>query len=129
VVRAVLEGVANRGADLLEAARADTGIDIQVVRIDGGMSENPTFRQALADATDQAIEIAPVADATTIGAAFMAGLGIGVWSDMSDLDSLWRPSMVVEPQQRNDHGARRSRWNEALERSAGWIPELSALDF
>jgi glycerol kinase len=129
VVRAVLEGVADRGADLLEAARADTGIDIQIVRIDGGMSENPTFTQALADATDRAIEVAPVADATTIGAAFMAGLGIGVWSDMSDLDSLWRPSIVVEPHQSGQHASRRSRWRKALERSAGWIPELSALDF
>jgi len=129
VVRAVLEGVANRGADLLEAARADTGIDIQVVRIDGGMSENPTFAQALADASNQVIEVAPIAESTTIGAAFMAGLGIDVWSDMSDLDSLWRPSVVVEPQQGDEHASRRSRWQDALERSAGWIPELSALDF
>lgn len=129
VVRAVLEGVAHRGADLLDAAKADTGIDIQVVRIDGGMSENPTFAQALANATNQAIEVAPVAESTTIGAAFMAGLGVGVWSDMSDLEALWTPSSVVEPQQGEDHEALRARWRKALGRSAGWIPELSALDF
>jgi glycerol kinase len=51
VVRAVLEGVAQRGADLLEAAEADTGITIETLRVDGGMSANPTFVQALADAT------------------------------------------------------------------------------
>lgn len=129
VVRAVLEGIAHRGADLLDAAKADTGVDIQVIRIDGGMSENPTFTQALADATNQAIEVAPVAESTTIGAAFMAGLGIGIWNDMSDLETLWKPSSVVEPRQGALHESRRARWSDALDRSAGWIPELSALDF
>ena len=51
VVRAVLEGVAQRGADLVEAAEADTGLSIEALRVDGGMSANPTFTQALADAT------------------------------------------------------------------------------
>ncbi len=77
VVRAVLEGVAHRGVDLLEAARADTGSEVATVRIDGGMSRNPTFVQALADAAGCAIEVAPVAESTTVGAAFLAGLGVG----------------------------------------------------
>jgi glycerol kinase len=129
VVRAVLEGVAHRGADLLDAARSDTGMEIQIVRIDGGMSENPTFTQALADATNQPIEVAPVAESTTIGAAFMAGLGVGIWNNMSDLEALWKPSLIVEPKQGENHKSRRANWRRAIDRSAGWIPELSALDF
>lgn len=129
VVRAVLEGIAHRGADLLDAAGSDAGIDIHTVRIDGGMSANPTFAQAVANAAGRAIEVAPVADSTTVGAAFMAGLGVGVWSDMHDIDDLWRPAATIEPDAAWDHAARRAQWHEAVDRAAQWIPELSALDF
>jgi glycerol kinase len=129
VVRAVLEGIAHRGADLLEAANADTGLDIHTVRVDGGMIANPTFVQALADAADLPIEVAPVAESTTIGAAFMAGLGVGVWDDIHDLDDLWKPAQIVEPSPGNDHAGRRARWRDAVDRAAGWYPDLSALDF
>ena len=129
VVRAVLEGIAHRGADLLEAANADTGLDIHTVRVDGGMIANPTFLQALADATDLPIEVAPVAESTTIGAAFMAGLGVGIWDDIHELDDLWKPARVVEPSPGHDHAGRRARWRDAVDRAAGWHPDLSALDF
>jgi len=129
VVRAVLEGVAHRGADLVEAARADTGVDIHTVRIDGGMSRNPTFARALADAIGSPIEVAPVAESTTIGAAFLAGLGAGAWSSIDDVDRLWQPAAVVEPAADVDRAATRARWTDALARSAGWHAELSMLDF
>ena len=129
VVRAVLEGIAHRGADLLDAAAADTGIDVTEVRVDGGMSENPTFVQALADAADRPIEVSPVAESTTIGAAFMAGLGVGVFGGIDDLDDLWRPARVVEPRQAATAAGPVSAGRDAVSRSAGWIPELSSLDF
>jgi glycerol kinase len=129
VVRAVLEGVAHRGADLLEAAIADSGIEVSTIRIDGGMSENPTFVQALADSTGRPIEVSPVAESTTIGAAFVAGLGVGLFGSMSDLDELWRPARVVEPSSGRNRDALRARWHEAVARAGGWIPELSALEF
>jgi len=128
VVRAVLEGIAHRGADLLEAAEADTGVEISAVRIDGGMSTNPTFVQAVADATGRPIEVAPLAESTTIGAAFVAGLGAGVFGGMDDLEALWRPNRVVDPSG-IDRQAHRDRWHTAVERTLGWIPDLSALDF
>ncbi len=129
VVRAVLEGVAHRGADLLDAARSDSGVDIHTVRIDGGMSANPTFAQALADAANCPIEVSPVTEATTIGAAFMAGLGVGVFDSIDDLDALWRPAHVVEPSDPSTHARRRERWSDALERAGGWHADLSALEF
>ena len=124
-MRAVLEGVAHRGADLVEAAEADTGRSIAEVRIDGGMSENPTFVQALADATGRAVEIAPVTEATTLGAAFLAGLATGVWSGLDDVAAAWRPRHTVEPSGALDRAA----WHRATERARGWIPDLSSLDF
>lgn len=129
IVRAVLEGVAHRGADLIDAATADTGIDIHTVRVDGGMTRNPTFVQALADATERPIEVAAVSESTTIGAAFMAGLGVGIWDDIHDLDDVWRPSHVVHPSAGVHAAETRARWIDALDRAAGWHPDLSALDF
>jgi glycerol kinase len=124
VVRAVLEGVAHRGADLIEATVADTGLPIAALRVDGGMSTNPTFTQALADASGHPVEVSPVVEATTTGAAFLAGLAMGVWGSIDDADRVWSPSRVVEPGTRLD----RELWARAVERAAGWIPELSALD-
>jgi glycerol kinase len=129
VVRAVLEGVAHRGADLIDAAVADTGTAIDVVRIDGGMAANPTFVQALADASGRSIEVAPETDSTTIGAAFMAGVGIGRWDSVEQVEDLWRPARVVRPNPSVDRDAARRSWENAIGRAREWIPGLSALDF
>jgi len=67
VVRSVLEGVAHRGADLLEAAESDSGFSVEALRVDGGMSENPVFVQALANAVGRPVELAPFLEATTLG--------------------------------------------------------------
>ena len=117
--------MAHRGADMVVAAETDTGLTIPVLRVDGGMSANPTFVQALADATGKPVEVSPVAEATTLGAGLLAGLSVGVWSDLDDIAASWSPARVVEPGEPLD----RQRWAVAVERAAGWIPELSALDF
>ena len=128
VVRAVLEGIAQRGVDLLDAAIADTGVGIEHLRIDGGMSTNPTFVQALADAAGRPVEVAPVPESTTIGSAFLAGVGVGIWGDVADVAQLWHPAAVVDPDPRVDTAAARQTWKNALQCAGEWIPELSALD-
>lgn len=125
VVRAVLEGVAERGADLVEAAEHDSGVTLDSLRIDGGMSANSVFVQHLADATRTPVAVAPVKEATALGAGFLAGLAIGTWSGWSDLASTWRPVAEVEPGPPTD----RDRWHDAVERAARWHTDLSALDF
>jgi glycerol kinase len=125
IVRAVLEGVAHRGADLLEAVVADSGLDVEVLKCDGGMSANATFVQALADATGHRIEVAPVTEATTLGAAFLAGTATGVWSSLTEASALVHPRLVVDPARRLDRG----RWLEARSRAEKTVPELSSLHF
>ncbi|MEY2435647.1 MAG: glycerol kinase [Acidimicrobiaceae bacterium] len=125
VVRAVLEGVAQRGADLVEAAEADSGRVLPALRIDGGMAANPTFVQALADATAKPVEVSPELEATTRGAGFLAGLAIGTWTSEDDIGATWAPARVIEPEGSFD----RDRWREACRRAGAWYPELSALDF
>ena len=125
LVRAVLEGVAHRGADLVEATEADTGLAIPRLRVDGGMSANGTFVQALADATGRPVGVSPEREATTLGAGYLAGLAVGTWSGWDDVAGRWRPAAVVEPARALD----RARWREAVERAAGWEPDLSAISF
>jgi glycerol kinase len=125
LVRAVLEGVAHRGADLVEAAEADTGLALDHLRVDGGMTGNPTFLQALADATQRPVEVSPEREATTLGAGFLAGLAVGTWGGWDELAGTWRPRTVVAPVRALD----RDRWREAVERAAGWEPDLSAISF
>ncbi len=125
ITRAVLEGVAQRGADLVEAAELETGLQVPTLRIDGGMSENPTFVQALANAAGRPVEVSRQTEATTLGAAYLAGIATGVWNGLDDIAAAWRPRAVVDPNGTLD----RSAWARAVQRSRGWIPELSALDF
>ena len=125
VVRAVLEGVAHRGADLLEAAEADGACSIPSLRVDGGMTANAVFVQALADACQRPVEVSPVLEATTLGAAFLAGMAVGIWAGEDDVAATWLPRATVEPARTTD----RERWREACERARAWVPELSALNF
>jgi glycerol kinase len=125
LVRAVLEGVAHRAADLLEATEADSGLSIGALRVDGGMSANATFVQAVADATQRRVEVCREREATTLGAGFLAGLAVGTWSGWDDIAAAWVPRTVVEPGDPLD----RARWGEAVERAANWFPELSAITF
>ena len=129
VVRAVLEGIAHRGADLVEAALDDTAaagitMDVETLHVDGGMTANATFLQALADATQRAVEVAPVREATMLGAAFSAGLALGIWSGDDELAATWHPARRVEPGAPLD----RERWRAAVARAEAWIPELSTID-
>jgi len=125
VVRAVLEGVAQRGADLLDAAEADAGRGVEALRMDGGMSANGVFVQAVANACGRPVEVSPVLEATTLGAAYLAGMSAGLWADEDDVAAAWRPRAIVEPTARLD----RDRWRDAVNRASGWIPELSSLQF
>jgi glycerol kinase len=124
IARAVLEGVAHRGADLVDAAEADASTSIPSLRIDGGMTANVCFVQALADATARPVEVSPVLEATALGAAFLAGMAIGTWSGWDEIADMWEPSRVVEPRGDGD----RSRWQDAVARSREWYPELSSLE-
>ncbi|MFP5321121.1 MAG: FGGY family carbohydrate kinase [Acidimicrobiia bacterium] len=124
VARAVLEGVALRSAELLDAAEADTGLAVEVLRVDGGMSANQVVVQALADATARPVEVSHQREATALGAGFLAGTAVGVWPDLPTAVATRPAGRRVEPTGTLD----RARFSEASRRARGWIPELSALE-
>jgi glycerol kinase len=130
IVRAVLEGVAHRGADLVEASERDSGFPIDALRIDGGMTDNEVFVQALADAIGRTVEISPVLEATTLGAGLLAGLAVGTYATTTELAGTFSPRRTVEPQRNDaDRLALRDRWLAARSKAEGTIPELSGISF
>ena len=89
------------------------------------MSANPTFVQALANATGRPVEVSPVLEATALGAGLLAGLSSGVWSSWDEIADTWSPAVAVDPVASTD----RDRWKDAVERASAWYGDLSALDF
>lgn len=123
LARAVLEGVALRAAELLDAAEADTGLRVEVLRVDGGMSANRTLVRALADAVQRPVEVSAQREATALGAGFLAGTAVGTWPDLAAAVATRTTGERVDPAGSLD----RDRFAEARGRAAGWIPELSSL--
>ena len=130
IVRAVLEGVAHRGADLVEASEQDSGFPIDALRVDGGMADNDVFVQALADAIGRSVQISPVQEATTLGAGLLAGLAVGAYSSTEELAGTFSPRRTVEPQVGDaERTTSRERWLAARSKAEGTIPELSGISF
>jgi glycerol kinase len=82
--------------------------------------------QALADACNRPIEVSPQREATTLGAAYLAMVGIGAIDAVESLEQRWVPSQVVEPSGRDP---RRDRWADAVSRAEKTIPDLSGVEF
>ena len=130
IVRAVLEGIAQRGRDLVDAAEEDSGISLPSLRVDGGMSTNLIFVQALANALDRPVELSRELEATTLGAGLLAGIELGWWSSVEDLHQSWNPRARVEPE--GDEATRavvREQFIEARSRAEKTIPDLSSVSF
>ena len=125
ITRAVLEGVAYRGAELLKAAEADGNIHLSSLRIDGGMSRNKVFAQALANATERPIEISSDTEGTSLGAGYLAGYATGIWSSLEEVSHLWQPADILEPTAPSNW----DRWQEAVSQSLRWEEGLSEISF
>jgi len=130
ITRAVLEGIAQRGLDLVEAAEADGGVRLDTIRVDGGMTANDTFLEILAETLGRPVEVSPVLEATTLGAGYLAGLSTGIWGDEDDVASSWAPRRTLVPTSSDvDRSMARERFLEARRRSERTIPDLSGVEF
>jgi glycerol kinase len=121
LARAALEGIAFQVADIVDVLRRDSGLDLSELRVDGGASRNDTLMQHQADLLGIRVTRPLVTETTALGAAFLAGLAVGLWSELDEVAALVRPDRVFEPDM--DAGERRTqraRWSEAVERSKGW---------
>jgi glycerol kinase len=98
LARAVLQGVALQVVDLVAAADRDSGQPLQTLRVDGGMARNGWFLQCQADLLGRAVLPSLEHEATALGAAFLAGLQVGVWPDLGAVQKLTQISGRIEPQ-------------------------------
>jgi glycerol kinase len=119
VIRAVLEGIAFRCGEVIDALRADAADqDVDVVRVDGGAARNDFLMQCQADVTGVPIERPVVFDAACLGAAYLAGLATGFWNDTADVGRTWRRERIFEPRWTADErGERMRRWKRIVDLS------------
>lgn len=121
VVRAALESIAFQSRAVLDEAERITGIEVAALRIDGGMTSNRVFVQALADALGRPVEMVADAEATVRGVAFSAGIAAGIWTGTDALRELRGPLEIVQP---GWNDTRRETayadWLRAVERARGW---------
>ena len=104
---------------------ADCGIAATELRVDGGAAANNTLMQIQADLLGVPVVRPAVTETTALGAAYLAGLGVGFWTSPDELIGQWQMDRRFEPQMpRNAAQALRSRWSAAVERSKAW--ELGA---
>jgi len=120
ISRAALEGMAFQSDETLSAMRLDSGLKIPKIKVDGGASNNSFLMQFQANVSQVNIERPVCTETTAMGAAFLAGLQAGVYSTLSDIQSVWKLDQTFEIQQDDNHERLKKRWQEAVKRSLHW---------
>lgn len=121
IARAALESTAYQTRDALDAMRCDTGLDIPLLRVDGGGTANDLLMQFQSDILGVPIERHAIAETTALGAAYLAGLATGFWQDTDEIAAYWASGKRFEPAMDALHRNRLyDDWLRAVNRSKGW---------
>jgi len=121
LARATLESIAYQTADVLEAMQADSSIALKELRVDGGAARSDLLMQFQADVLGVPVVRPVLLESTALGAAYLAGLGVGYWRDGAEIDAQWRPERVFEPCMTEGERERlKARWRRAVVRAKGW---------
>ncbi len=121
IARAALESIAFQTADLLDAIRKDSGIELSELRVDGGATENTTLLQFQADILGIPVVCPKVSETTALGAAYLAGLAVGFWESKGDLSKHWKQDKRFGPKMSGEAAdGLRTRWDQAVKRSLSW---------
>ncbi|MGW2326026.1 glycerol kinase GlpK [Streptomyces sp. NPDC001700] len=123
LARATLEAICYQSRDVVEAMERDSGIHLDVLRVDGGVTDNELCMQIQADVLGVPVSRPVIAETTALGAAYAAGLATGFWRDTDELRSHWSESRRWEPQWSEDQRAEGyAGWKKAVERTLNWVP-------
>ncbi len=121
IARAALEGIAYQVADVLEAMAADAGFDVTELRVDGGAAANDLLMQFQADLLGVPIARPRVLETTALGAAYLAGLATGFWTDINETAEHWQEERRFVPAiSAETRHHLRTGWNKALGRAKAW---------
>jgi glycerol kinase len=119
--RAALEAIALQTADLIACMEKDSGLPLKELRVDGGASRSDPLLQFQADLLDTRVVRPRCIETTALGAACLAGLAVGFWSDREELARNWSVDATFKPlRPRAEIDALRAGWDRALERAKGW---------
>ena len=122
LARATLEAICFQTRAVLDAMVQDSGVRLEVLKVDGGATVNDTLMQLQADILGVPVVRPVVAETTALGAAYAAGLAVGFWEDLDDLRANWRMDKRWEPQWSADQrDAAYARWQKAVERTLDWV--------
>jgi len=124
IARAALEAAAYQCRELFEAIKADSGVDLKALKVDGGGSHNKLLMQFQSDMIQAPVVIPEVQETTAMGAAFASGLAVGVWKDVDEIRSLWKEYQRYEPKMSEiDRQKNWQGWKKAIQKSLGWVED------
>ena len=122
IARAALEAICYQSRDVTEAMTADSGVEVEVLKVDGGITANQLCMQLQADILGVPVSKPVVAETTALGAAYAAGLAVGFWKNLDELRENWNEGARWEPtwneEQRKDGY---TGWKKAVERTLNWV--------
>jgi glycerol kinase len=122
LARATLEAIAYQTRDVIEVMSDEACLQVALLRVDGGGTANALLMQFQADILGVTIQPALVAETTSLGAAYLAGLAVGLWKDTTELARMWRAAETYEPKMSvNQRETLYAGWRRAVERARGWV--------
>jgi glycerol kinase len=122
LARATLEAICYQSRDVADAMEADSGVHLEVLKVDGGITANDLCMQIQADVLGVDVVRPVVAETTALGAAYAAGLAVGFWSDPADLRANWQEEKRWSPHWTEDQReSAYSGWRKAVERTLDWV--------
>jgi glycerol kinase len=122
LARATLESICYQSRDVAEAMQQDSGVRLDVLKVDGGVTANELCMQIQADVLGVPVSRPVVAETTALGAAYAAGLAVGFWKDTDELRANWAEDKRWEPQWDDERRARGyAEWKKAVSKTLDWV--------
>ncbi|CDD40108.1 glycerol kinase 2 [Clostridium sp. CAG:299] len=124
IIRATLESLAYQTNDVLQAMQADSGIQLEALKVDGGASANNLLMQIQSDIIQAPVHRPKCVETTAMGAAYLAGLAVGYWASKEDVIKNWAIDRVFAPEIEPEERDKKVKgWNKAVKYSFGWAKE------
>ncbi|GAB97968.1 glycerol kinase [Kineosphaera limosa] len=124
IARATIEATAYQTREVIDAMNADSGVDLTELKVDGGMTANELLMQFQADQLGVPVVRPQIAETTALGAAYAAGIAVGVWSGEQDVIDNWAEGRRWEPAEGDDERERQYRnWKKAVTKTLDWVDD------
>jgi glycerol kinase len=122
LARATLEAICYQSRDVAEAMESDSGVKLEVLKVDGGVTANSLCMQLQADILGVTVSRPVVAETTALGAAYAAGLATGFWADTDEMRDNWNESQAWKPEWSDEERAEGyAGWKKAVQRTLDWV--------